>query len=313
MALTLNLANFSSNNILEQAKVAADTVQAATAVALDNAQNFAAGNFLLIGKLGGGQSAIYQVQSVASNTVTLTSGLLFYIERGTLATRLFGDKLKVYTSPYVAGAVPTDNLFTPVSGGIIAIDPDQLSTPFTDVSGSTGWYKYTYYNSSSLAETSLASSTPVRDTSSTDYASIDDVRREAGFDGNHNVPDSLIYRKLQAAQSKINGMLSGRYVLPLGQPTNPIIADLTVRLAAGYTMVAEYGTFDGQDKTKGEKLRDDAIAELTAYQDGSQVITDLQAVSVELPDAGGFESSFDDTNPVGFSRSDIVGYNERIY
>lgn len=314
MALTLNLSNFSQNNIVERARVATDTAIGAVIVPFDNTQNIAPNDYVLIGKQGGGQTAIYQVQSVSGQNVTLTSGLLFYTDRGTEVAKLFGNKIKIYSSPYIVGQVPTDDLFTLVNNGTIPIDPDQLTTAFTDAGGSDQfWYKYTFYNTTSLGETTLSSSNAVRDTSATDYASIDDVRSEAGFNGNVNVTDELIYRKLQAAQSKINGMLSGRYILPIGQPVSPILVDLTVRLAAGYTMIAEYGTFDGADKSKGEKLRDDAISELKDYQTGSQVITDLQAVSEEIPDAGGFESSYSTDIPVGFTRSDIVGYNERIY
>lgn len=314
MALTLNLTNFTSNNIVEHAKVAADAVVGQPVLKFDNAQNISPNDYVLVGKIGGSQSKIYQVLSVSSNDVTFTTNLAFYTERGTAIAKLFGNKLKVYTAPYAVGHNPADTEFTLLAGSTIDIDPDQLFTIFTDSAGSDQvWYKYTFFNSNNNGETSLSSSRAVRDTSATNYANIDDIRRESGFEGNTNVSDDLIYRKLLAAQSKINGMLSGRYVLPLGQPINPIINDLCVRLAAGYTMIAEYGTFDGQDKSKGEKLRDDAIAELKAYQDGSQVITDLQAISTEAPDAGGFESGFTSDNPLGFSRDDVVGYNERNY
>lgn len=314
MALTLNLLNFTPNNCLEQAQVAADASKGQPIVKVDNPQNISQLDYVLIGKPGGGISKIYQVSSVTDDMVTLTENLAFYTERGTAVTKLFGNKINVYAAPYVAGTIPTDSAFACITTTAVDIDPDQLTTSYTHVSGSDQyWYKYTFYNSSNLSETGLESSTAGRDTTGTDYTTVDQVRREAGFENNKNVTNELIYRKLQAAQSKINGMLSGRYILPLGQPVNPIMADLTVRLAAGYTMIAEYGAFDGQDKSKGEKLRDDAIAELTAYQDGSQIITDLQAASTELPNAGGFESSYSSDNPLGFSRDDIVGYNERIY
>jgi phage gp36-like protein len=314
MALTLNLTNFSQNNILEFAKVATDTVAGGAVLPFDNAQNFAGQDFILVGKQGGGVSRVYQITSLAGNNVTLSENLVFPVERGTQITKLFGNKLKVYSAPYMQGSIPADGDYTLVTGGTINIDPDQLITQFTDQNGSDQfWYKYTFYNSITQGETQLRSSSAVRDTSATDYATIGDVRQEAGFNGNYNVTDELIYRKLQAAQAKINGMLSGRYVLPIGQPVSPIIADLTVRLAAGYVMIAEYGTFDGQDKSKGEKLRDDAISELKDYQTGSQVITDLQAVNTEIIDAGGFDSGFTEDNPLGFSRNDIVGYNERVY
>lgn len=315
MALTLNLTNFSPNNIVERAHVATDASKGFPSFKIDNPQNIIANDYLLIGRPGGSASAIYQVLSVADDLVTLTANLTFYAERGTEVTKLFGNKLKVYSAPYAAGQPPLDANFSLLATGTVSIDPDQSTTAYTDPNGSADfWYKYTFYNQTTQGETTLASSDAVRDTSATDYASIDEVRKEAGFNGVQGVTDELIYRKLQAAQAKINGMLSGRYELPLTKPTNPIIADLTVRLAAGYAMIAEYGAYDGQDKTKGEKLRDDAIAELKDYQSGAQVITDLTAVSVELPDAGGFESSFgQQTAPAMFTTDDIVGYQTRIY
>jgi len=317
MAQNLSLTNYSASNIVERAKLAADAAKSQAVIVVDNAQNIVANDYLLIGRPGGNISAVYQVLSVNGTSITLTTNLSAYAQRGDEVTKLYGNQLKVYRAAYSSGSIPTDGEYTVVGGSPVDIDPDQLTTNFTDSTGGSGyWYKYTFYNSTTTNETAIAASKAVRDTSSTDYASIDDVRREAGFAGNTNVTDELIYRKLQAAQSKINGMLSGRYVLPLGQPVNPIIADLTVRLAAGYVMIAEYGTFDGQDKTKGEKLRDDAMAELTAYQDGSQVITDMEAVSQVVEDAGGFESSYGENtaeSPVGFTRADIDCYTSRVY
>jgi phage gp36-like protein len=314
MALTLHLANFSPANTLEQAQVKQDATKGVPSLLLDNTQGFAANDFILIGKKGSGKSSINQISGISDGTLTLVNGLADYYDRGAEVTKLFGDKLRVYRAAYVVGQTAGINDYALISGGTFSIDPDQLTTEVTDTTGSDQyWYKYTFYNSFTTAETSIKDSTAVRDTTASDYASIEDVRSEAGFTGNSNVTDDLIYRKLQAAQAKINGMLSGRYQLPLGQPVNPIISDLTIRLAAGYVMIAEYGTYDGQDKTKGEKLRDDALNELTAYQDGSQIITDLAAVSVQLPDAGGFESSYSSDNPLGFARSDLEGYNTRLY
>lgn len=312
MALTLSVPNYKDNNIVEKASVKVDATSGQPGVVFDNTQNFAAHDFVLIGKVGGRLSRIYQIASVSGQNVTMSTNLVDYTERGTEISKLFGDSVKVYTAPYAQGVTPTS--FSPLSGGLVTIDPDQDSTSVTDPAGSDQvWYKFTYYNSYSAAETQLADSTAMRDTRANDYCSLADIRHEAGFDSEFQITDTDIAFHRTAAQARINGMLAGKYTIPFSQPIDPQIGDITMRLAAGYLLIAERGIFDGMDKSKGEKMRDDALAQLKDLQAGTSVLTTVDGAPTVTPDGGSFSSGFDATRPAMFVLEYLDGYTGREY
>lgn len=316
MSQSLLIKNFTDNNILERAHVARDVLKGATAFTIDNPQNVAANDYLLIGTLGGSMSNLYQVQSVSDVIVTLTTALKTNVSRNTEVTKLFGNKLKLYTAPYVAGSVPTTSNFSVLSGGLIDIDPDQNATLFTDPNGSDQlWYKYTFYNSTTSSETVLADSTAVRDIRTTNYASLEDIRFEAGMKNAHNIGDDVIDRKRQAAQAEINGALAGKYAIPFAEPVNAVIIDITIRLAAGLLMCEQYGVYDSSGgKSKGAQMRDDARADLMKLQTGASVLTDVAGANTEVSDSGGFNALPNaNSNPRMFSTDAIQGYNGRAY
>lgn len=314
MSLTLQVANYAPNNILEKAKVAADAETGQPVFRLDNPQGIAANDYLLLGKIGGSQSKIYKVQSVVGDLVTLTANLEFYLERGTEVTKLFGNKIKIYTAPYTAGVIPTTADFTALVGGVADIDPDQLTTSITDPNGSElFWYRNTYFNETTLGETPLADSRAKRDVRASNYATIDDIRREAGFQNVSYITDDDIDKKRQAAQAEINGALSDRYVIPFPQPTDPFITDITTRLAAGLLMCQQFGSFDGNGKTLGAQKRDEARADLKKLKSGESVLTDAEGVDTTKPESRGFSSGFSSSNPRAFDLDDIQGYRTRNY
>ncbi len=314
MALTLQISNFSSNNILEKAKVALDTAKGQPTFTIDNPQNIAANDYLLLDRVGGSMSRIYQVLSVSGNTVTLTENLKADLIRGADVTKLFGSKIKVYRAPYQEGVTPQISDYLPLTGGLIDIDADQAATLFTDLTGSElFWYRNTYYNPTTTNETSLADSTASRDVRSTSYSSIDDIRNEAGFKWADQVTDEMIDVKRQAAQAEINGALVGRYALPFSAPIDPFLSDLATRLAAGQLMCQQFGSYDGNGKTLGAQKRDDAREDLKKLSTGVISLTNAQGIQTAKDGGASFSSGFTADNLPRFTNDMLYGYNERQY
>jgi hypothetical protein len=304
MALTLNIENFSRNNLGERAKVARDAAKGISTFIIDNAQGITPDSFILLGAIGGSMSRIYQVQAVDGENITLTEGLHAPLSRGTEITRLFGNKIKVYSAPFLPGVIPQTSDFTPLPDGLIDLDPDQLSTEYTDQNGSElFWYRYTYRNSVTDGETPLSDSQAVRDNRTANYATLEDIRGEAGFDGNSYITDFMVDRKRQAAQAEINGALTGKYVVPFVQPVSPIVSDLTIRLAAGLLMLDEFGKYDSSDKSRAEAKLKMAREDLKMYQTGERAIIDAQGIDTTKNDGGGFSSGFSADSPQMFTKS----------
>lgn len=312
MAVTLSAPNFKDNNIIDTAKVAVDANAGQPVFQIDNPDPLSAHDYILIGRRGGSMSKIYQIASIAGSNVTLTTNLEFFSERGQEVTKLFGNQIKIYTAPYVAGQTPTT--FTPLTGGSINIVADRAATAFTDPAGTDKlWYKFTYFNTYTSGETALADSVAARDMRANAYCTIAAIRRDAGFDDAPEVLDEDLAFHRQAAQSEVDGALAGKYVLPFSQPVDPQIVNITKTLAAGYAMISEFGTFDGMDKTKGEKKRDDARAQLKLLQSGSSILVGVDGISDVLSDAGGFSSGYSSDDEAMFTKDMISGYWGRDY
>jgi hypothetical protein len=246
-------------------------------------------------------------------------------------TVLIGNQIKIYRSPNVNGLQPDDSAF--VYHATVDIDPDQLETTYTDPSGSSEfWYKLTYSNSTTTAETSLADSGSARGGGVGQYVSIEDIRNEAGFKNNHNISDTLIDQKRQVAQAEVNAAASSRYAVPFASPVNPIIANITLMIAVKYLLLSQYGAFDSMTGAKEKiEMAENQLARIT---EGSLVLVAADGSSLALPSSG--STSTGGTSDLGmsgfpnaqtaslkhdelgagdfmFKRSMIDGYGEREY
>jgi hypothetical protein len=209
---------------------------------------------------------------------------------------LFGTSLQIYSAPDVGntGAAPLDTTFSLIS--TVTIDPTMAYTTYTDPNGGSNvWYKFVYYNTSSLISTAIANSVAVRGDTGINYCSLDEIRAKAGFRTNNNIQDSLIDEKRQAAQNTINGALIPVYTFPLPQPTNPLIAEMTRNLAAAYLTQDVYRTTNPAMVAQGEKDETKALSDLNDLVLKQVVLINAQFIDQTIPGGNGASGYPDNT------------------
>lgn len=268
MPTTLNLESFNEINIRERSALTAGADVGDTTTQLASTEGFAAGDVIYIGQLsreGCEKAVIASVDN--ATTVTLDSALTLPHGRFEAVSSVVGNKIRIYRAANVDGSVPARESFTVLIDR--EIDPDQQTTYYTDSEGSSEyWYRYAYYNPVTEDETSLDDSVAVRGDDFGHYASLSEIRKEAGFDNAHNLNDTAIDQQRRNAESEINTALSSKYTTPFS-PVPEIIHTLTIQLAAGLLLQNAYrGTDRGKDKLKAAR---DLIH---ALQVGDQTITD---------------------------------------
>lgn len=328
MSQTIKLPNYSSNNLKEVTRIDADITAAATTFTVQNTQGLEVGNFVIVGTPGGETTEMITVKTVVSNTsIEALAALKFNHSRYDQVSVLNGNKLNIYRSANVNGLQPADSTYTLID--TIDIDTDQAYTNYNDTTGSSNyWYKYTFYNSTTTAETNLADSKSARGGGTGDYCSLDLIRNEAGFRNAKYITDEMIDVKRQAAQREIDGTLNGFYVVPFIAPINERIADICVRLAAGLLLTAQYGAINSISNASGKAKTDEARADLQKLVRKEEVLTNAAGVS-QVGDGGtGGVSSWPNDNTASndistmaegqdgghvFRMSDNLGYYGRKF
>lgn len=298
MSSTIKIENFGSLNIKESTKLDADSLAAASTLILAYTDNIATNDILYLGVFSSEQSERVNVNTVGdAKNVTLISPTRKPHSRFDPAVTLFGDKINIYHAPNVDGTQPADDQFSPLIE--IDIDFDDNSSIYTDAAGSSDWwYKFTYLNSTTTAETDLADSPAVRGGGVGDYASIDSIRKRAGLQNNRFITDGAINEKRQAAQDEINANLVGLYAVPFTPPVNNLIAEVTRRLAAGMTLLDDYGPTAVLDTTNGQKMLDDARALLARIKDKELILTDVLGAGTSIEGANTLTMYPDDTTAI---------------
>lgn len=291
MSQTLTIPNYSSRNVLETTTLTADANAAQANLSVENASNFATNTIAVVGTIGSETLEKFVVQGVASLVLTATANLAINHKRFDPITKLYGDRIRIYRADNVDGSQPDDadfTLLTPVN-----IDFDDIQTRYEDADGSSDyWYKSTYYNSIADTETPLSDSTAVRGGGYGNYASLESIRSTAGFANNRFITDAKIDEKRQAAQNLINATLTGIYTIPFTNPINPLIAEITRKLAAGYLLSQE--ATNAAMRAQGEAL----IAEVT-NADGTGTLDKLDKKELKLVGILGADGSDSSTSVAG--------------
>lgn len=253
MSVILKFDNFTPINKVEKTYLNADAAVNATAITIKSTQGITTNLFALIGAPATENVELRQITAISGANLTVAA-LIREHKKYTDVLVLNADRIQVYRAPNVDGTTPADAAFAKL-GGAVAIDSDQLTTSYTDSDGSSGyWYKYTFYNSATLAESKLANSDAVRGGNLTDYASVRDIREEAGITNNPYISDVYVAGQRSRAQSVLNAALKGNYTVPFAAPVPGIIERMTILLTAGYILKREYGggalgtNADGQAK-----------------------------------------------------------------
>lgn len=295
MSTTLRFDSFAQSNIRERTELAADVQAGVAVLPVTSVDGFDVGSIVYVGALGRETCERATVSAVsAPNGLTLESPLSYAHTRFDAVTSVLGDKVRVYRAPDVDGTVPATEAFSVYATR--SIDPDQPNTFYTDSNGSAAyWYRHTYFNETTQDETSLTEFDPVRGDDYAAYATNDEIRSEAGFDGATNLPDSRIDIQRRAAQTEINTSLGGRFTVPFTKPVPETIRFLTIKLAAGLLKASAYN----RDPSK-EGLVVDARAQIMALQSGA---TNVDGEAGQNVDAG-VSSWPDDSEPRMFSIGD---------
>lgn len=297
MPATVLITNYADINILEKSELAADVAPGATSITLLNNQNITAGANIFIGTAGSEVGQIVKVNSVSGATIALTDAITLAHYKGDRVLSLFGTQLRIYSAPNTNNLAPTDSEFVLVD--TIAIDPDQLQTPYTHPAGSSAlWYKFTYLNPLASIETALADSVASR--SGGGYVALYDIRQEAGFTNAAYISDILIDQKRKTAQSQIDGALSGQYKTPFDTPVTDMIREITLQLAAGMLQLSQFGRYTTQDTNNGQLRIDWAEKQIEKIKSGQITLVGVDGIPDDQLVSGGASGFPTETSHPGY-------------
>lgn len=313
MANSLSVSNFDRPNILAQTQLTKDIAAGVTSLPVGNSSSFTttSGSYVLIGTAGSPTAELGEATTGGTSTsITVTATTTLAHSFNDFVSLLYGNQLNIYRADDVSGngTQPPDTDFAKID--TINITANSPLTAYTDAAGTTGqWYKFTYYNQATLAETPLADSRAVQP-GAVHYVSLDQVRAAAGFTNNPNVSDDIVAEKRDAAEKEVNGALQGVYDLPLPQPINPIIVEIVKNIAGGELMAEMYTGVSSakvaEGNTKAAKGRvgsvDDNVAGLAQLVDRSVILMDANYNEEAREEAHGFGGWPDETT-AGLNKS----------
>lgn len=297
MAQLLRIDNYSSNNITQTTALSADIDSGGSSLPVVNNSGFTVSRFALVGRLGSDVAEWLTITSLSNSpspTIVSTDTLKLDHSNNDPVTELFGDKIKIYRAANTDGTIPADNLFSVID--TIDIQTDNISTDYTDDTGGANyWYKYTYYNQLLSEETNLDDSVASRGGGYDTYCSIDDIRKEAGLSSNDYISDADVDSKRRKAQAIIDGALQGLYAVPFTAPINPMIEEITIKMAAGLLLNQDYGPFTSGNSKSGDAKIKEANDLLTLIDNKHYILTDTLGNDLSNQGAGGIKSFPDST------------------
>lgn len=261
----------------ERTSLAADaTAGSNVTLTLENNDGIANETYIVIGREGSEQAELCQVnQAVTAGQSVRVATLLFNHKKGEQVTVYRYNKRKFY------GATEAGGSYTELTGdgSPKTIQVDDPQGTILEYSGNTyTYFKATYYNSTTLTETSRDDADEVLADESARYCTIYGIRKKGGFTENPYLSDGRVEDKRKQAENEINSTLITRYTLPLGE-VPPLITLICELLAAGYLLYEEFGS-DGE----GGKMLGEGRGILKAIQRGDQRLigvdsTELASVS----------------------------------
>lgn len=289
---TLLIESLADINIRERTALSAAVAAEADDLPVNSAEGFAAGQPVIVGTPGTDGAELASVDEVSSDTeLTLAAALNLSHQRFEPVIGLVGGVARIYRAPDVDGAPGS---FTELATR--TLDVDQPTTYYTDSGGSSAyWYKWTYYDATSGAETDLEAAEAVRGDDFAHYAPLAPIRATAGFSNAHNLKDASVAEYRRQAESEINSALATAYTVPFAAPVPEIIRTLTVQLAAGFLLQAAYG----EDNERAKELLKAARDKLKQMASGEGAVVDEDGENL----AGGEVTGFPDENaPRAFER-----------
>lgn len=319
MANILQIENFGSGQVQQRSSLNVDYAPPATTFTPKDTAGFANNLFVLAGRPGEESTELGRITGLSGNDVVINAALRYghlkYAELMVLAA----NQLRIYRAANVNGTVPADGSFSVLA--TVDIAADSLTTFYNDAGGSNAfWYKYTYFNSVTSSEGSLADSVAVRGGASTYYTSLYAVRREAGVLNNFFISDVDVFTYRSRAQAIVDATISSRYTVPLTTPVSDLIENATSLIAAGYLLKADYGAMAGGSSKDGQSKIDEGMAMLNNLATGvTELIDPTSGNSLMQTQVGGWPDDstqsageFNDDGTRAAGGSGIFGINHKF-
>lgn len=307
----------------------------AVSLVLQNTANFAIADPVLVGPLGTQQcEEVVLAANPPSVTALTVPALSFPHNEFEDVIAIKYDKIKIYTATNTNGYIPAPASFTLLT--TLPITPNMQYTDYVDPAGSSSlWYAWTYLNSTTNAETNFnVTERVVLGANANEYCTIDDIRGQAGLEGNPWITDGMIAIERKKAQNEIDSRLFSMYTVPFQAPVPAFVQDIAIRLSSGRLLTKDYGTSSTGSSKDGDAMLKDARADLLDIDDREMVLLDADSQSLlAVEQAGGVASwpnnttqiftnnggsnyggNYDDqVNPApGFDYGHIVSMNTRF-
>lgn len=254
----------------EQTSLSADEASGQLTLSVENAQGFAANDFVIIGLPGSETTEVRRIESVTADSIAITEATSF--------SHLKEDRIRVvrYDQRKFYRCTTEDGTYVHLSdeGSPVNIDVDKPDgTEFEDSTGvSTSWYKCTYYNSFTGIESDLADAVAVKAGDAEHYTSIYKIKDEAGFKNNSYIESDLIDRYRTEAEALSESMIAMSYQVPLASAPR-IFQHIVTLYSAGLLLLKEYSLENDADTTKnGQKKIDRAEELLQKIVDGDLIL-----------------------------------------
>ena len=258
----------------EETALLTDEAASQTVLSVKNAKGFSVNDYIVIGELGSEQTELRLISEIAADltTITISVATNFAHNEDEKISQIRFNRRKFYRSTTETGT------YTHLAGEGSPIDihvDKPEGTEFEDSAGtSTSWYKATYYNSTSLLESSLDDAVAVIAGDSEHYTSIYQIKREAGFTENQYIESDTVNDFREEAENQAESAVATVYQLPFS--SKPRIFRHIVRLlAAGLLLAKEYGMEADVEVSKtGERKIQRAEELLQKIADGSLTLRD---------------------------------------
>lgn len=279
-------------------RVNADASAAATTITVKNTTDYSADDYILVGYDGSDTAEVRQINAVTNKTTLDLTGspLDFAHDRFEYVTKVEYNQRKLYS------CATEDGTYTLVNTFDLGVN-DPKGTLVTDT-GTDTYYKITYYNSETTAETAITDSEVIRSETTEDkvvdgdnrYCTLSEIAKISGF-RNASTEDleSVRYR----AESRVQSSLAVVYELPLSYIPY-MIRRVTAELAAGYLLINEAGDTADALYSRGQALIKGAYS----------VLKDIKSKSLVLFDADGESLDQVTTQTIDFSPSTSTSENE---
>lgn len=193
----------------ESTNLTAPAVSGQKALAVQNSAGFAIDDYVVIGEIGSESAEIGQIDSISSATsITLKSNLGILHGASQSLTKIPYNQIKIYYDTTSAGSFANQ-----IAGSPAGITVDESETKLNDPVGSSArWYKFTFFNSTTAAETSKADSIAVQGGIAQELFTLEELKQEIDLKPSDKSHDADLLKVIAAVTSKIINETNVQYI-----------------------------------------------------------------------------------------------------